>query len=52
MTNITVFYVDYRVVFYIHSFMMICLKFLKTVRVWILCFSDLHYVICGFEYAL
>ncbi|MFS8023631.1 hypothetical protein Hanom_Chr16g01453681 [Helianthus anomalus] len=28
---------------------MVCLKFLRTVMVWILCFSDLHYVICGFE---
>ncbi|MFS8003822.1 hypothetical protein Hanom_Chr13g01218391 [Helianthus anomalus] len=26
-----------------------CLKFLRTVMVWILYFSDLHYVICGFE---
>ncbi|MFS7937013.1 hypothetical protein Hanom_Chr05g00422541 [Helianthus anomalus] len=28
--------------------MMVFLKFLWTVRVWILCFSGLHYVICGF----
>ncbi|MFS7980615.1 hypothetical protein Hanom_Chr10g00941451 [Helianthus anomalus] len=48
MTNISVFYVDYHVVFYIHSFTMVCLKFLWTVRVWILCFSGLHSFICGF----
>ncbi|MFS7998511.1 hypothetical protein Hanom_Chr12g01154701 [Helianthus anomalus] len=46
MTNISVFYVDYNVVFYIHNSTMSCLKFLRTVKVWILCFSDLHYVIC------
>ncbi|MFS8020603.1 hypothetical protein Hanom_Chr16g01417501 [Helianthus anomalus] len=28
---------------------MVCLKFLWIVRVWILCFSDLHYVICEFR---
>ncbi|MFS8027778.1 hypothetical protein Hanom_Chr16g01502711 [Helianthus anomalus] len=27
---------------------MVCLKFLWTDRVWILCFSDLHSVIYGF----
>ncbi|MFS8012767.1 hypothetical protein Hanom_Chr14g01324741 [Helianthus anomalus] len=47
MTNISVFYIDYHVVFYIHSSTMICLKFLWNVRVWILCFSDLHSLICG-----
>ncbi|MFS7908366.1 hypothetical protein Hanom_Chr01g00082321 [Helianthus anomalus] len=46
MTNISVFYVDYHVVFYIHSCTMVYLKFLRTVRVWILCFSVIHYVIC------
>ncbi|MFS8000206.1 hypothetical protein Hanom_Chr12g01175641 [Helianthus anomalus] len=49
MTNISVFYVDYHVVFYIHSSTIACLKFLWTVRVWILYFSDLHSVICGFR---
>ncbi|MFS7921430.1 hypothetical protein Hanom_Chr03g00236681 [Helianthus anomalus] len=48
MTNISVFYVDYHVVFYIYSSTMTCLKFLLSVRVWILRFSDLHFVICGF----
>ncbi|MFS7973327.1 hypothetical protein Hanom_Chr09g00855301 [Helianthus anomalus] len=48
MTNIIVFYVDYHVVFYIHSSMMMCLKFLWTVKICILCFSNFHYVICGF----
>ncbi|MFS8028174.1 hypothetical protein Hanom_Chr16g01507381 [Helianthus anomalus] len=48
MTNIRVFYVDYHVVFYVHSCTMLCLKFLRTIRVLILCFSHLHYVICGF----
>ncbi|MFS7976721.1 hypothetical protein Hanom_Chr10g00895731 [Helianthus anomalus] len=48
MTNISVFYVDYHVVFYIHSPTMVCLKILYTVRVWILCFSALHSVICEF----
>ncbi|MFS7963737.1 hypothetical protein Hanom_Chr08g00741881 [Helianthus anomalus] len=47
MTNISVFYVDYHVVFYIYSSMMVCLKFLWTVRVWILCFSDIHSVFMG-----
>ncbi|MFS8021703.1 hypothetical protein Hanom_Chr16g01430501 [Helianthus anomalus] len=47
MTNISVFYVNYHVVFYIHRCTMVCLKFLRSVRVWILCSSDLHYVICG-----
>ncbi|MFS8033943.1 hypothetical protein Hanom_Chr17g01575461 [Helianthus anomalus] len=47
MTNISVFYVDYHVVFYIKSSMMVCLKFLWIVRVLLLCFSDLHSVICG-----
>ncbi|MFS8012415.1 hypothetical protein Hanom_Chr14g01320581 [Helianthus anomalus] len=41
MTNISVFYLDYHVVFYIHSFTMVCLKFLLTVRVWILCFTKI-----------
>ncbi|MFS7978596.1 hypothetical protein Hanom_Chr10g00917301 [Helianthus anomalus] len=27
--------------------MMVCLKFLWTVRVWILCFIDICSVICG-----
>ncbi|MFS7974909.1 hypothetical protein Hanom_Chr10g00874321 [Helianthus anomalus] len=40
MTNISVFYVDYHVVFYIHSCTMVCLKFLRIVRVWILLFYD------------
>ncbi|MFS8009484.1 hypothetical protein Hanom_Chr14g01285331 [Helianthus anomalus] len=50
MTNISVFYVDYLVVFYIHSYSstMVCLKFLWTFRVWILCFSDPHSVIYEF----
>ncbi|MFS7890936.1 hypothetical protein Hanom_Chr00s000171g01626901 [Helianthus anomalus] len=52
MTNISVFYVYDHIVFYIHSCMMMCLKFLRNVRVWILCFSDLHYVICRFECVL
>ncbi|MFS7982724.1 hypothetical protein Hanom_Chr10g00966151 [Helianthus anomalus] len=52
MTNISVFYIDYHVVFYIHSSTMVCLKFLWTDRVWILCFSDLHFVIRGFECVL
>ncbi|MFS7976575.1 hypothetical protein Hanom_Chr10g00894061 [Helianthus anomalus] len=43
MSNISVFYIDYHVVFYIHSSMMACLKFLWTGRVWILCFSDLSF---------
>ncbi|MFS7980442.1 hypothetical protein Hanom_Chr10g00939501 [Helianthus anomalus] len=47
MTNISVFYDDHHVVFYIHSSMMLCLKFLWNVRVWILCFPDPHTVICG-----
>ncbi|MFS7984819.1 hypothetical protein Hanom_Chr11g00991131 [Helianthus anomalus] len=41
MTNISVFYDDYHVVFYIHSSMMVCLKFLWTVRVWIFCFTKI-----------
>ncbi|MFS8018950.1 hypothetical protein Hanom_Chr15g01398141 [Helianthus anomalus] len=45
MSNISVFYIDYHVVFYIHSSTMVCLKFLWTDMVWILCFSDLHFVI-------
>ncbi|MFS7927694.1 hypothetical protein Hanom_Chr04g00312131 [Helianthus anomalus] len=49
MTNISVFYIDYHVVFYIHSSTMVCLKFLWTDRVWILCFSDFHFVIHGFN---
>ncbi|MFS7955931.1 hypothetical protein Hanom_Chr07g00648561 [Helianthus anomalus] len=52
MTNISVFYVDYPVVFCIHSSRMVCLKFLWIVRVWLLCFIDLHYVICGLECVL
>ncbi|MFS7959278.1 hypothetical protein Hanom_Chr08g00689241 [Helianthus anomalus] len=32
MTNISVFYIDYHVVFYIHSSTMVCLKFLWTDR--------------------
>ncbi|MFS7914656.1 hypothetical protein Hanom_Chr02g00156131 [Helianthus anomalus] len=48
MTNISVFYDDHHVVFYIHISTMLCLKFLWNVRVWILLFSDLHTVICGF----
>ncbi|MFS7930122.1 hypothetical protein Hanom_Chr04g00340451 [Helianthus anomalus] len=52
MTNISVFYDDHHVVFYIHSSTMACLKFLLNVKVWILCFSDLHSVICGFECVL
>ncbi|MFS7918193.1 hypothetical protein Hanom_Chr03g00197961 [Helianthus anomalus] len=32
MTNISVFYVDYHVMFYIHSSTMVCLMFLWTVR--------------------
>ncbi|MFS7975959.1 hypothetical protein Hanom_Chr10g00886791 [Helianthus anomalus] len=48
MSNISVFYIDYHVVFYIHSSTMVCLKFLWTDMVWILCFSDLHFVIRGF----
>ncbi|MFS7945870.1 hypothetical protein Hanom_Chr06g00529201 [Helianthus anomalus] len=48
MTNNSVFNVDYLVVFYIHSSTMMCLNFLWTIKVWILCFSDLQYVICGF----
>ncbi|MFS7987807.1 hypothetical protein Hanom_Chr11g01027201 [Helianthus anomalus] len=47
MTNISVFYVDYHVMFYIYSCTMLCLKFLRTAGVLILCFSELHYVICG-----
>ncbi|MFS7940843.1 hypothetical protein Hanom_Chr05g00469061 [Helianthus anomalus] len=39
MTNISVFYVDYHVVFYIRSSKMVCLKFLWIVRVWIFCFK-------------
>ncbi|MFS7918219.1 hypothetical protein Hanom_Chr03g00198241 [Helianthus anomalus] len=46
MTNISVFYVDYHVLFYIYSSTMVCLKFLCTVNVWILCLSDLYSVIC------
>ncbi|MFS8022891.1 hypothetical protein Hanom_Chr16g01444851 [Helianthus anomalus] len=49
MTNVGVFYIDYHVVFYIHSSMIKCLKFLWTVRFWILCFCDLYSVICGFR---
>ncbi|MFS8013932.1 hypothetical protein Hanom_Chr15g01338781 [Helianthus anomalus] len=44
MTNISVFYVDYHVVFYIHSSTKVCLKFLWTVRVWILCFRKMDFV--------
>ncbi|MFS7995987.1 hypothetical protein Hanom_Chr12g01124591 [Helianthus anomalus] len=47
MTNISLFYVDYYVVFYYHSSTLVCLKFLCTVWVLILCFSDPHSVICG-----
>ncbi|MFS7994911.1 hypothetical protein Hanom_Chr12g01111651 [Helianthus anomalus] len=47
-TNNSMYYVDYHVVFYIHSSTMVCLKFLWTVRVWILCFSHPHSVIYGF----
>ncbi|MFS8033733.1 hypothetical protein Hanom_Chr17g01573071 [Helianthus anomalus] len=36
MINISVLYDDHHVVFYIHSSMMLCLKFLWNVRVWIL----------------
>ncbi|MFS8008572.1 hypothetical protein Hanom_Chr14g01274361 [Helianthus anomalus] len=28
---------------------MVCLKFVWILKVWILCFSDLHSVICGFR---
>ncbi|MFS7923481.1 hypothetical protein Hanom_Chr03g00261201 [Helianthus anomalus] len=49
MTNISVFYVDYHVVFYIYSSTMVCLNFLWTLEVWILCFIDLHSVICRFR---
>ncbi|MFS7983989.1 hypothetical protein Hanom_Chr11g00981231 [Helianthus anomalus] len=45
MSNISVFYIDYHVVFYIHSSTMVCLKFLWTDKVWILCFSDFHFAI-------
>ncbi|MFS8006829.1 hypothetical protein Hanom_Chr14g01253731 [Helianthus anomalus] len=41
MTNISVFYVDYHVVFYIHSSTMVCLMFFWTVMVWILCFTEI-----------
>ncbi|MFS7913314.1 hypothetical protein Hanom_Chr02g00140391 [Helianthus anomalus] len=44
MININVFYVDYLVVFYIHSSSMLCLKFLWIVRVWILCFGKIEFV--------
>ncbi|MFS7929678.1 hypothetical protein Hanom_Chr04g00335381 [Helianthus anomalus] len=44
MTNISVFYVDYHVVFYIHSCTVVCLKFLRNVSVWILCFDFVHFV--------
>ncbi|MFS8021221.1 hypothetical protein Hanom_Chr16g01424901 [Helianthus anomalus] len=44
MTNISVFYVDCHVVFYIHRSMMVCLKFLWTVKVWILCFGKMDFV--------
>ncbi|MFS7913569.1 hypothetical protein Hanom_Chr02g00143271 [Helianthus anomalus] len=47
--NISVFYIDYHVVFYIHSSTIVCLKFVWTDRVWTLCFSDIHSVICGFR---
>ncbi|MFS7966541.1 hypothetical protein Hanom_Chr09g00774931 [Helianthus anomalus] len=47
MSNVVVFYVGYHVVFYIHSCMMVCLKFLWTIRVRIRCFSNLPSVICG-----
>ncbi|MFS7913958.1 hypothetical protein Hanom_Chr02g00147811 [Helianthus anomalus] len=52
VTNISVFYLDYHDVFYIHSYTMVCLKFLRTLRVWISCSSDLHYVICESECVL
>ncbi|MFS8005231.1 hypothetical protein Hanom_Chr13g01234971 [Helianthus anomalus] len=44
MTNISVFYVDYHIVFYIHSCTMVCLKFLRNARVWILCFRKMDFV--------
>ncbi|MFS7991289.1 hypothetical protein Hanom_Chr12g01069041 [Helianthus anomalus] len=50
MTNISVFYIDYHVVFYIHSSTIVCLKFLWNDRVWILCFCDLHFVIRGYKF--
>ncbi|MFS8005419.1 hypothetical protein Hanom_Chr13g01237131 [Helianthus anomalus] len=31
---------------------MSCLNFLWKIRIWILCFSDLHSVICGFQVCL
>ncbi|MFS7925338.1 hypothetical protein Hanom_Chr04g00283631 [Helianthus anomalus] len=45
MTDVSVSYVDYHVVFYIHSSMMVCLKFLLCFMAEIVVFYDfVHFV--------